>query len=54
MSTTDTDETVLSTRCTNILVPSKAEEQKEDNMEDSFGDGSKTYLNLDDTIDNIV
>ena len=41
-STTNTDETVLAPQLTNTLVPSKKDEQKEDNTENNSGADSKT------------
>ena len=53
-STTDTAETVLAPQLTDTLMPSKTEEQKEDNMQNSSGDDSETDVNLDNTLNNIV
>ena len=50
----DTDETVLASQLTNTLVPLKKKEKREGNMENNFGDDSKTDFDSNNTIDNIV
>ena len=53
-SITDRDDTVLAPKLTDTLVPTTEEEQKEDDTENNSENDSKTYYDLNDTLDNIM